>query len=50
MMIQIDRTEFRSWARVRCAVACFLCLMGFPFLFLVLGNLLPADMVGVPRV
>ncbi len=45
MMIQLDRTEFRSWARVRCAVACFLCLMGLPFLVLVRADVQRAGAV-----
>lgn len=45
MLIQIERTEFRSWARVRCTVACFLCLMGLPFLVLALAAVQPVRAV-----
>ncbi|MGZ3479565.1 MAG: hypothetical protein ACXU81_04395 [Myxococcaceae bacterium] len=38
MCIQIERTESGVWARVRSAVACFLCLVGLPFLILVIAD------------
>lgn len=42
MTIQIARTESGSWAR---AVACFLCLMGLPFLIVVLADVRPVGAV-----
>ncbi len=41
MIIEIERTEGGSWAQARRAVACFLCLMGLPFLVLVLAAVQP---------